>query len=149
MVLPLNTRTLEKLGSFSSILAGAVHGVVAPAHLEEWWGYGLFFLAAAAFQVLFGVALLTRAINPKDFGAGFERARNVLLIAGVVANVAILAMWVITRTTGIPWFGSQAGEVEAVGVLDTIAAVAEVGTVVVVAMLLKRSSHANATTLAD
>lgn len=144
----LNARTLEKVGSFFSILGGAVHGLVAPAHLEEWWGYGLFFLAAAAFQVLFGVALLTKAINPKDFGAGFERARNVLLFSGVVANVAILALWLITRTVGIPWFGPEAGEVEAVGVLDTIAAVAEVATVVVLVMLLKRFHHPYATTLA-
>lgn len=144
----INARGLEKIGAATSMLAGAVHGIVAPAHLEEWWGYGLFFLAAAAFQVLFGVALLTRAINPTDFGAGFRRARNVLLVLGVVVNVAILALYVVTRTTGIPWFGPEAGEVEKVGVLDTVAALAEVAAVMVILFLMRKERVAAAPSLA-
>jgi len=142
--LSLNARALEKIASGFSILAGAVHGIVTPAHLEEWWGYGLFFLAAATFQVLFGVALLTRAINPSDFGAGFARARKVLLLSGVGVNVAILALYAITRTTGIPWFGPEAGEVEEVGVADVIAGIAEVAVVAVLVLLLTRKTPSDA-----
>ena len=41
-----------------SLVAALVHLWVAPGHFEVWWGSGAFFLAAAAAQGLFAVALL-------------------------------------------------------------------------------------------
>ena len=141
----MQPRTLERTVGGLSMAAGAIHGIVAPAHLEEWWGYGLFFLAAAAFQVLFGVALITGAINPLEFGPGAERARRILFATGLVVNVAILALYVVTRTSGIPWFGPEAGETEDVGVLDSAASLVEIAVATLLALLFRRTRRVGAT----
>jgi cell filamentation protein len=43
-------RTLYAASALS-LLAGLIHLWVTPEHFEEWWGYGLFFMFAAAAQV--------------------------------------------------------------------------------------------------
>jgi len=58
-----------------SLIAGLVHLWVAPEHFEEWWGYGSFFLVAAAAQLLYAPLLLrspTRAV----LHAGISRATS-------------------------------------------------------------------------
>jgi hypothetical protein len=100
-----------------SMLAATVHVWVAPEHLQEWWGYGIFFLATALAQGICGPLLLRRP------------ARWVLL-AGAAGNLAVLILWLVTRTTGIPFFGPHAGDVEPVGFLDLLCALAEAGLVV-------------------
>ena len=43
-----------------SLLAAAMHLWVVPEHLEEWWGYGAFFLVCAFAQGLYALGLLRR-----------------------------------------------------------------------------------------
>ena len=135
---PKSLRSLEKAAGACSLGAGALHAIVAPAHLDEWWGYGLFFLGAAAAQILFGLALLTDAINTKDFGVGAALARRWLLVGGILGNVAILVLYIVTRTVGIPWFGPEAGEVESVGIIDVLAGILEIAVVALVVLVLWR-----------
>ena len=97
-----------------SLVAGLVHLWVAPEHFEEWWGYGAFFLVAAAAQVLYAPVLLRWP------------SRGVLL-AGIAGNIAIVALYLLTRTTGIPLFGPEAGEVEGIGFADVCATTSELG----------------------
>ncbi|MBP8292696.1 MAG: hypothetical protein KAX65_07980 [Caldilineaceae bacterium] len=85
-----------------SAAAGVVHLLVTPEHFEEWIGYGLFFLIAGLTQMLFAVVLLRQPAN------------RALLLAGIAGNALIVALWVVTRTAGIP-IGPAAGEVEAIG----------------------------------
>ena len=103
-----------------SLAAGLVHGGVAPAHLDEWWGYGLFFLVAATCQFILGLALLTDAINPKDTGPSWLAWRRRMCVAGIAGNVAIMALYGVTRTVGIPLLGPEAGAVEAVAPIDVV-----------------------------
>ena len=100
-----------------SLVAALVHLWVTPEHLEEWWGYGVFFLASAVAQALYAPLLLRRP----------DRA---ILLLGVAGNLAVLILWLVTRTTGIPLFGPHAGEVEEAGTLDLACTLAEVGIVV-------------------
>ncbi len=95
-----------------SALAGLLHLLVTPEHFEEWIGYGLFFLIAGLAQVFFAVVLLRQPAN-----------RN-LLLAGIAGNALIVGLWVVTRTLGIP-LGPAAGEVEAIGAVDTVSKLAE------------------------
>lgn len=106
------------------MFAGAIHGVVSPAHFDEWWGYGLFFMMAAAAQVLFGLALVTRAIGPHS-GPGWRLGERRLWTAGIAGNTAIILLYVVTRTLGVP-YGPDLGQAEAIGVLDVASTVAEV-----------------------
>jgi hypothetical protein len=98
-----------------SLWAGLVHGWVAPDHFVAAALYGWFFVAVAVAQVGYGLLLL-RWRHPA------------VLVAGVAGNVAVLGVYLLTRTRGIP-LGPHAGKVEVAGVLDWSAAVAEVAVV--------------------
>jgi FtsP/CotA-like multicopper oxidase with cupredoxin domain len=112
-----------------SLMAALTHVWAMPEHFEEWWGYGIFFLIAAAAQAGFGLALLR------------WRGRSLLLL-GVVGNLSIVSLWAVTRTVGIPFFGPHAGEVEGVGAVDVLATAAELALVtVLLAALLASARH--------
>jgi peptidoglycan/LPS O-acetylase OafA/YrhL len=97
-----------------SLIAALIHLWVMTEHFEEWWGYGTFFLVCALLQVLY-VPVLLRWPSRK------------VLLSGVVGNCAIVLMYVLTRTVGIPSFGPHAGEVEGMGFADLCATSSEVG----------------------
>jgi hypothetical protein len=117
-----------------SIAAGAVHGVVSPGHFAEWWGYGLFFVVAATAQLVLGLALLTDAVNPRDGGPGWRSMWRGMVWAGIAGNLLILALYAVTRTVGIPFFGPEAGRIEEVGVLDVVSGACEVAIVALLAV---------------
>ncbi len=107
-------------------LAALIHVWVMPEHFREWWGYGAFFLVAALAQVVY-VPLLLRWPN-----------RTILLL-GVGGNLAIILLYLLTRTMGIPFFGPHAGEVEGVGFSDLCATASELGIAVVLGEVLLRN----------
>src|SRR5215207_66576 len=111
-----------------SLITALAHVWAMPEHLEEWWGYGAFFLIAAAVQACYGLALL-------------RRPGRSLLLLGVVGNLAIVSLWAVTRTVGIPFVGPHAGEVESVGALDLLATMAELALVTVLLAALLRSAR--------
>ena len=53
-------RTLYAAASLS-LVAALIHLWVAPEHFGEWWGYGAFFLVAAAAQLLYAPGGATEA----------------------------------------------------------------------------------------
>jgi hypothetical protein len=108
-----------------SLLAAMIHLWVMPEHFEEWWGYGTFFLVSAFAQGLYAPGLL---LWPN----------RVILLAGVAGNLAIVILWLVTRTSGIPLFGPHAGEVEEVGTLDLVCTLAEVGIIAGLGLLTMR-----------
>jgi hypothetical protein len=108
-----------------SLIAGLVQLWVTPEHFEEWWGYGAFFLVAAAAQYLY-IPLLLRWLT-----------RSVLL-AGIAGNLAIVALYRLTRTVRIPVFGPEAGEVEGIGFADVCATTSELGIGVALGAVLLR-----------
>lgn len=105
-----------------SLVAAAVHLWVAPGHFEVWWGYGAFFLAAASAQGLFAVALL-------------RWPGRTLSLAGIFGNLAIVSLYVVSRTAGVP-FGPHAGRAEEAGVIDMSTTAVELATVVFLLSLL-------------
>jgi len=119
-------RTLYAAAALS-LLAALIHLWAMPEHFEEWWGYGAFFLAAAAAQVLYVPLVL---VWP---------TRMVLLL-GIAGNLAIVALYVLTRTVGIPLFGPEAGEVEGFGFVDVCATASELGIAVALGAALLRNA---------
>jgi hypothetical protein len=67
------------------------------------------------------------------------RPTRPLLQAGLIANAGVVALWVYTRTLGIP-FGPGGGEVEALGAADLLASGFEVMAIVVAVVALRRHS---------
>ncbi|MDQ4143016.1 MAG: hypothetical protein M3198_04585 [Actinomycetota bacterium] len=105
------------------MVAALVHFWVTADHFKEWWGYGAFFLITAGGQAFYAWILLRRP------------GRRYFLL-GIVGNLAIVVLYVLTRTIGVPVFGPHAGEVEGVGTLDLLATGAESTLVVLLAALL-------------
>jgi hypothetical protein len=108
-----------------SLIAGLIHVWVTPEHFEEWWGYGTFFLVAAAAQVVY-VPLLLRWPT------------RMVLILGIAGNSAIVLLYLLTRVVGIPLFGPEAGDVENVGLVDVCATASEAAIVIALGALLLR-----------
>jgi hypothetical protein len=97
-----------------------------PQHFEEWIGYGLFFLLAAFIQGAYALVLLRWTSRP-------------ILLAGIAGNLGMVGFYIGSRTAGIPLLGPHAGHVESVAAVDltvTIAELALVGTLVVLARVL-------------
>ena len=105
-----------------SLLAAWVHLAYAASHLRQWWAYGAFFVAAGAGQALFAPLILRRP------------ARWVAAV-GIVGNVAIIAMYVMSRTAGPP-LGPHAHVPEPAGPIDLATTAGEVVLVAVLLTLL-------------
>jgi hypothetical protein len=77
-----------------SIASALIHGGVAPEHLSEWWGYGVFFIVAGLGQGLYGLLLLLRpwrydATGNIREGGDSDYGRKYYLL-GIIGNVAIV-----------------------------------------------------------
>ena len=117
-----------------SFAAAGSHLFAAEPHFQVWWAYGAFFVAAAVGQAALGVLIL-------------RRTPPWLVLTGIAGNVAIVAMYVLSRTNGAP-LGPHAGRPEAAGALDVASTVAEVAVVVALLGLLpERLARRTATVL--
>ena len=133
-VLPLESQasgsdsgTVYAASAFS-LVAALIHLWVTPEHFEEWWAYGTFFLAVAFAQGLFCV------VFPRSPG-------QLLAFVGVWGNLAVILVYVLSRTSGLP-VGPHAGEIEDAGVLDMAATVSELATVILLVSVLRGSYRA-------
>lgn len=95
--------------------AGIVHAMVGPEHFSQDLLYGAFFAAAAAAQLGWSVLAAVRPHPP-------------VLLAGVLGNGAVLCLWMLTRTVGVP-LGVAAGQRESVGMLDVVCGLLELGVI--------------------
>jgi hypothetical protein len=93
--------------------AALIHGIVMPSHLAEDVAYGGVFAVLATAQLAWAAALLVRPSAS-------------VLWAGAVGNLTVVALWALTRTAGIP-LGAAAGRREAVGALDVVCGLLELG----------------------
>ena len=107
--MPLNA-LLRYLVAALLLGAAGFHFGAMGDHSGVSWTHGLFFAAAAWTQVGIGVLLL------------FKPSRRVV-VAGIVANVGILGLWVLTRTVGLAIGGN--GTPEAWGTIDSLCATLE------------------------
>src|SRR5262245_23073815 len=92
--------------------AAAIHFGFAPDHFGESRFHGAFFFLAGWAQLAFGLAVILKP------------SRTVLRF-GILLNVAIVVLWVVSRVAGMP-FGDDPWVAEAVTFPDTLATVLEV-----------------------
>jgi hypothetical protein len=120
---PVGGDVVRCWAGFASLGAGLVHLAVVHEHLAEWWVYGVFFAVVGAAQLAFGLGALGRDRAPL--------ARQV-----ACANLALVALWAVTRTTGLP-VGPQRWTPEPVGRPDLLSVALEVATVLALAVLAR------------
>lgn len=99
--------------ALASGCAATVHLAVMPPHFAQSAWYGAFFLVAAASQLVYAAAVLVRPTRR-------------LLLAGTVGCGAVVVLWLLTRTIGVP-IGPARGATEPFGLLDVLASAAELG----------------------
>jgi hypothetical protein len=104
--------------------AGVVHLVMVPQHAQESTLDGIMFLVGGWAQIGLAVALLAWP-------------RKVVLQATSVVNLACIATWTVSRTTGLPW-GANPGVKEAAGTVDQLTTLFEAVAVIVALAALIR-----------
>jgi hypothetical protein len=116
----------RKLAAAVSVSSAVIHVSASVHHFSEYWLFGTLFLVAAAAEIAWS-ARVWRHDSPA------------LLVAGAVLQLGVVAVWVWSRTMGLP-IGPDAGEAERIGALDVQSTVDELLTVLLVALLLPRLS---------
>lgn len=94
---PTSARTRRQLAltptqlwvALASLFAGGIHLAVTQEHLEQWWVYGAFFIVTGVFQVGFAAVVMRRTAWP-------------VALSGIVVNLGIVLVWVVSRTAGLP-----------------------------------------------
>jgi len=86
--------------------AAVIHLTAVPMHWEEYVPFGLFFVAAAVSQTAFAAAAVAAP------------SRRLLLL-GAAGNLAIVWLYVVSRTIGVP-VGPRPWAPEAVGLPDVV-----------------------------
>ncbi len=112
----INSAALLTLG------AALIHFAVVPEHLQEYLLFGIFFIAVGLAQVALAFRLFTAPSRQ-------------LLVAALVSTVALVALWVLSRTTGLP-IGPEPWKPEDMGVPDIICIVLEVVSILIFLVLL-------------
>ena len=107
-----DSRLAARLAALASLGASVIHFAVVPAHWQEWMPAGLFFASIAVFQLFWARLVLVRTTNP-------------VLALGIMVNLAVIALWSVSRTAGAP-FGPHAGEAELVQAADLCALLLQV-----------------------
>jgi hypothetical protein len=91
--------------------AGAIHVVACYQHVQEYLLYSVFFGLLAVGQIGLGVAL-------------YRSTRALWLWVGATTSLAVVALWVVSRTVGLP-LGPETWTPEEVGPLDIVASADE------------------------
>jgi hypothetical protein len=107
--------------------AGGLHLAALPAHLNESAAAAIFFAVVALGQLAGAVLITTR-----------PSTRTTMAV--ILGNAAVLAIWAVSRTTGLP-VGGELGVREPLAALDGLAAVAEILVVGGALTLLRRAGR--------
>jgi hypothetical protein len=116
--------SLRYLVAGLSAAAGVIHFAMVPSHMGEWAAEGVAFAVVGWVQL--AVALLV-----------VVRPSRLLLAATIVANVAFVGAWVVSRTTGPP-FGPHSGVAESASLVDITTVGLEMALVLLAALALIR-----------
>ena len=117
-----------------SLTAAWAHLAYAPPHLREWWAYGAFFVVTGTGQALFAPLILRRPTG------------GWLVPAGAAGNVAIIAMYVVSRTYGPP-LGPHARVPEVAGPVDLATTAIEVCLVGILVTMMAPAARRRAANL--
>jgi hypothetical protein len=100
-----------------------IHGVAAIEHAREYMPYSIFFALLACAQLWWGIAV-------------YRRPAPKLLLAGAVVSLMVVALWIVSRTAGLP-IGPRPWTPESVGAIDSFASADEILLALVVLFQLR------------
>lgn len=130
---PTRGQALAGAAAALGVGAGLVHLSVASEHWLEYRAFGVFFLIAGLAQLAWAWALWARPSVP-------------LLRLGVGGNIVLVALWVLSRTVGLP-IGPHHWSPEVLGWPDGIAVALEAGSIAIALWVLRGPSQTPASRL--
>lgn len=104
-------RTLPAQLALCSAAAATIHFAVIRPHWDDYVPFAIAFALTGAFQLAWAAVVLVRP-------------GRAVLLAGVVVNLGVVAVWVLSRTAGMP-VGPEHWTPEAVGVADVVSTIFE------------------------
>ena len=107
--------SLAAIAAALSFGVAAIHLAVIESHLDDGILFAAFFLVIGWFQMLWPLAY-------------FLRRSTTVAVLGLVVNLGITGVWVVSRTVGVP-FGPTPWVAEAIGFPDLLATALELGIV--------------------
>lgn len=117
-------RKLLYLAAGLSVAAALLHVWEMKVHYEELWAFGVFFLLLAVAQWLYGLALPLRP-------------SKALFQVGIVGTLAVIVLYTVNHSTGIPFFGPHAGMPEPVTAAGLVCKGVEIALVITLLGLLQ------------
>lgn len=102
---------LRRVAFIASIGAAALHLAAAGPHLGEWMPAGLFMAGVGSAQLVWAARVA-------------RGATDAMLAAGVLMHAGVVGVWLVSRTTGLP-FGPAAGMAEHIHGPDALATALE------------------------
>ena len=93
-------------------VAAAIHFLVVPEHLEEYLAFGVFFIVIGVAQGLWALLI------------GLAPTRG-LIVSGIIGNAAIVMIWALSRTVGLP-VGPEPWTPESAGLWDVLSTACEI-----------------------
>jgi len=137
---------LERLLRWATILSIAAilgHAIDAPEHLTEWWGFSAYLVTAGAFQFFYGFGLLLKPWRYDETGGLREdgdRFGRPYYVLGLALTVSVVVVYVVSRTTGLPFFGPSAAA-ERFSVPGLVPVLLDLPLICCLAQLLRRTGH--------
>jgi hypothetical protein len=107
-----SSRIIASCLALLAVATAVIHFAVAGSHFQQYWMYGVFMLVVAWLELLWAAAVIVRP-------------SRLVLGAGVILNVGVAAVYIITRTVG-DIVGPGAGTPEAAGFGDVLCTVFDV-----------------------
>lgn len=123
------TRDLALVAAFLVFGSSLIHAGVTGDHFRHYWLFGVCFAVTSCLQAAWSALMYRNPLNRR------------LLVAGLAGNAALVVVWLISRTVGMP-VGPDAWQPERVGEVDVISTLDEVGAVVLIAAVLAAPSRA-------
>lgn len=114
---------IRRLAGFASLGAGIIHLAAVSEHVAHWWLYGLFFLVLGCVQI--GWAVLAMESGPLPVPRAYA-----------VLNAAVIGLWFVSRTTGLP-VGPEPWQAEGVGTADLLSSALEAVVVVLLVLTMR------------
>lgn len=138
---PAQSARLLRWCAVLSIGALLAHAIDAPDHLREWWGYSTFFVVVGAFQFFYAFLLLLQPWRYDESGAprpdALRYGRGYFML-GIVLAASVPAVYLVSRTTGLPFLGPEAAA-EPVTVLSLLPVAEDAVLLVLLVRLWRRA----------
>lgn len=119
------TEELALVAALLVLVSSFIHSSQIAGHFEQYWLYGAFFAVVTILQAVWAGLVYRDPLNRR------------VLVAGALGNAALMVVWAISRTFGVP-IGPRGWHPEAVGVIDVLSKLDELAAVVLIATVLAR-----------